>query len=236
MLIFLGALIVFFTFIVKDGFREYVKDRMDSLELAKSTYLIRSDTASMNELLPRVDRAISSLRDLIISKGHILDEKSFDAIWDNATRFWLEEDRVKPILFNVSRLLDTFPNATDEKELSRLNGILDEVTKGNREIVALITPTQNVLPKAKKERQKAIEDRTAQAVEKEGALAIKASELDEATNKLATQVFTDAEVQSKIDKSRYEFYTRLSYCLYVFGWGLALAGRLKGTSGTDADE
>lgn len=39
----LGALIIFFTFLAREGFRDELKELVDSIDAAQSVFLIRSD-------------------------------------------------------------------------------------------------------------------------------------------------------------------------------------------------
>jgi hypothetical protein len=61
LLTFVGALIVFTTFVVKEGLRERLKDFVDSVGAAESTFMIRGDTNIANSLLRSLEEDIAML-------------------------------------------------------------------------------------------------------------------------------------------------------------------------------
>lgn len=46
---FVGALIVFVTFVFKEGFRERLKELEDSLEAADSMFIVRRDVRALSD-------------------------------------------------------------------------------------------------------------------------------------------------------------------------------------------
>src|SRR5882672_6760922 len=61
LLTFAGALIVFVTFLVKEGKRESLKDLADSVDAAESVFVIRSDSFTTPVQLARMEEKIDEI-------------------------------------------------------------------------------------------------------------------------------------------------------------------------------
>jgi hypothetical protein len=56
LLIFVGALIVFVTFLVKEGLRERLKDLVDSIDTAQSVFVAERENQQMSQRLAEIYR------------------------------------------------------------------------------------------------------------------------------------------------------------------------------------
>jgi hypothetical protein len=113
LLTFAGALIVFVTFLVKEGKRESLKDLADSVDAAESVFVIRSDNFTTPVQLARVEDKIDKVGQDLYRNSKIKDMDMKDI------RFFMHfaeparEDvmflRASKTLDNASRLFEKLP-------------------------------------------------------------------------------------------------------------------------------
>src|SRR4029077_14868373 len=225
---FVGALIVFVTFILKEGLREHWKDLADALNSAQYVYSIRIDTSASNSTLHYMRKQIDDLRALVLSNGKLPSLQSLPAgeiIMENMGRLEMLVDTVEASLANIEVLVDKLPQQdTNRERLHTLNKELVEVRKGSSNVVGLVTPTD--LPKDPKKAKAAFNLLLDRAAQEESVVGDRAETLDSDAKKLVSDVLEDAK-PTRDRNSRYsDDAWWISATLYSIGWGLGLIARL----------
>jgi hypothetical protein len=221
-LAFVGALIVFTTFIVKDGIRDYVRDDVDSVKTALSVYQIRNDSQlTLSEMAHRNDQledwseqiADGSIKNLFGAKG------SFDSEMVNVDD---SLSRVYHSLDNLSDFLEKLPPSLELKEKQRV------IREKLNLVVTHLAKAQDLvfgnLPSSVEEPGE-LADRTRRAIFDVG------EEILVAGAESWTLEFNSVQYANEIVGRKERNYRRvnvLSYALYSLGWGLGLVGRLYG--------
>jgi hypothetical protein len=209
----LGALIVFITFVVKDGLRERLKDLVSSIESAQNVFAIRNDTAITSTWLQRLQEQVDWVAEKIKLRG-----TSYAGDVVEQTHSSLEitnevHESLAVSLGNISSLMEKVPGQRDNearyedlnKELTNLREQHDVLAqlfvRQPMDIVWKIAPLLNDTQKASDE-----------------------------TRALAKDVLATASEARKKREKMMNFVTWLSYVLYTLGWGLGFAGRLYGVN------
>lgn len=207
--ILVGALIVFATFVFRDGFREYLKDISDSLTAAENLYAIQ-DNDILVQNIAALQEQVSVLSDKIDGKN-VPSQNDYPAV---VTR---DSQRLKDLIMHLqimfqraSRLVDKLPS--NQKPIRKQR---DEL-------------------RAKIERMTAeIKNRAVDPDPHKQLILQKVEIMKVATLQIEALVFTDGVLDTTrriqfAAESLYGYCKRVSYLLYTLGWGLALFGRLRG--------
>ena len=118
---FIGALIVFVTFVVKDGLREQLKDLVSSIDSAESVFAIRNDANTTAMWLQRLQEQVDWIAEKIKLKG-----TSYSGDMVERTHSTLEiisevHESIAVSLDNISNLIEKVPhqeeNARKAKEI-----------------------------------------------------------------------------------------------------------------------
>jgi hypothetical protein len=126
-LTFLGAVIVFSTFIVKEGMREHLKDLSDSINAAQSEYLIRSDTTQANGMLHDILLRLESLQSSSSILGSSSDQNGAANLRLDVLLYAML--RIQTVHDNIGDLLDKLPHQEFAKiQLKELKGHFAELS------------------------------------------------------------------------------------------------------------
>lgn len=221
---FLGALIVFMTFVTKDVWRERIKDSSDSLQSDSSFYVLRFDHENLQNQLSRIELQTRG-------KGLRLGPNDHGIYYDFA--FILDANArwplytVRTMQYHLRQLFTTakLGNKQLEEEMTRQENRWSELQAAADKLSAEMYDQANLGLSGKPEEMDKISGdfalRTADASYAAHSLVVEQSNLGSAVLKEAS------EKHEKMEKD-YQFYTKLSYFLYTIGWGLGFFGHLIG--------
>lgn len=212
LLTFVGAIIVFGTFIVKDGMRERLRDATDRLTRVQDLYTIRADIV---QLAGKVD-SITIRRSRFLNQHEYPDPPPKKKDIEEAGEWIEDEVETDRLMFdNQSTLLDTLPLPHRSETISEMAGAqakLDELM-----------------------------DISSKGLYGPGAAKNLLNSLDVGQqfinhfNWARWNISEEATEAKETAEHRYSLFTWASYFLYTLGWGLGLVGRLVGvnTGGDD---
>jgi hypothetical protein len=120
-LTFVGALIVFSTFVVNESKIAKYKEAAGLIDRAQDIFNLRSDIHFMNRRLVLVDEEIKAVRSVLDRQGSkgksvVIDLSEMDKMVNDEDRPFLEESLVS--LDTTSRLLELLP--PDQAQLSKM--------------------------------------------------------------------------------------------------------------------
>src|ERR1700733_3921779 len=220
-----GAAIVFAMFVVKDAYRESLKDIVNSIQAAETSFQIISG-------FPRVDVRLTTIEQKtlvyqtpkeIVKMGQML-RKGMNAAGEEATSISNEEVTFRKEL------------GAYETDVKNLEHLLREVP-GHQEDRRFLEETERAIQEAYKSEvqdrptdgRKSSENssRIAAALEDESREATNAEILASLTE-AKEHVIRDAETERDLREDRLRTYTITSYILYPIGWLIGLVGKLTG--------
>jgi hypothetical protein len=211
---FTGALIVFVTFVIKDGLREQLKDLVSSIDSAESVFAIRNDTSMTAMWLQRLQEQVDWIAEKIKLKGTTYSSDMVERMHSSLEIINEVHDCLTVSLDNIMQLLEKAPGQREnEKKYKELEDRLRDLREQREALVMVFTrEPMSVLWKIApllNETQKASDD----------------------TRQLARDVLAEAAKERKSRETIVNAATWASYVLYTLGWGLGLAGRVYGSAG-----
>lgn len=218
---FTGAVIVFVTFIVKEGIKDHYKDLASSVDSAQSLFIICDTIRVEPEIFDRL---------LEVGKMKWGQEQVDE-------RIKIMRQDVKYVMATLSttrRLLERLPHQEERlARLAKLEGqICSESTAGlaqhamelDNDIIKNATAEINAVNSNKKTKRQSPE-----IIGVDVAMRIfNVVPLEIKTKQLADESLEIAEEIKARSEGRYRIASYLSYALYTLGWGIALAGRIFG--------
>lgn len=211
-LTFLGALIVFTTFIVKEGLREQLKDLASSIDSAESVFVIRNDGNATVRWLQRLQEQIDWIAEKIKLKGTTYSGDMIERAHSSSEIIGQVHESLTTSLDNISRLIEKIPHQEASKsEVEKLQKELQELRDHRTafELAFNREPSMDLVWKL-------------------GALLVSTQKLSDEIRDLARDVLENAE-KARVRRERVvSITTWASYALYTLGWGLGLLGRIYG--------
>lgn len=224
LIVFIGALIVFATFIVREALREELKNFVDSIDSAEGVFVVQHENALMAGRLAEVLRFVTAANanilkpprpgvptiDLVAEELHYQD--GFDTV-----------QRMADELAAAGRLLKKMPHSREDAlALAGFQSQYDvEVQRFN-----LYKPPGSATSQLELE----------QAFNVIVSIENKLWDIEANLAKF-TASFLEKSIEVKERDERYfEIATWWSYGLYVLGWGLGLVGKLYGPKGDGSVE
>jgi hypothetical protein len=201
-LTFIGAMIVFATFVVKEGFRDHLKDLVDQTDNATSVFAIRQDTERTGLVLKTIEDEIANGNAARSSERTSRATNDADTIHRDLVRFREEEPMLASSLDNVDALMDKSGNVGYGVDLFDLIKLKAEIEIASLNLNA--TPAQ-------------LND-----------LILQFETLQIRVSAIETQALVSANLAKYKNERLYSICAWVSYGLYAFGWGLGLCGRLSG--------
>lgn len=241
---FLGAVIVFATFVVKDGFRENLKNLTDSIDSAESVFLIRSD---LEDIKLHTGRSVAPRGD---------NPGMFDYAVQDIEHSRKTFDDIAYQLDNIARLIKKLPDQSSQIKFAstwreeRQETVITQsgpITGGNvfvqEESKTLAEHWQK--PQQRLTRLRQEENRIRRIMnpdhkhDEEAARAAAELSGDSAYLLHVTEAFgravLDVAMKAKDDHERsYKMYTYIGYLLYGVGSALGLVGILFGVPGASS--
>lgn len=217
-LTFVGALVVFGTFIMKDIMRENFKDLVDSLDKAESIYLVRADIRHLETKLYTPQGDPRQLLKQQLEQSLITQQGGLDALLKHGNRIRDENNSRSLELENIlefsaklhSHEIEDLKRNTQLARVSLDNELqqwrddlmksnYDSETPGSRNHLLAVT-----LPKMWEEERR----------------------LDTHIDALERAVLEEGRKLKSKNEYWYKIATRASYFFYGLGWALGLFGRL----------
>jgi hypothetical protein len=203
----LGALIVFLTFITREGLREMARDSANSLKAGQSEYYLEKQIAAMTFQLAQV-RAwtdVTGRRTLGVTVQE-LKEASYKQ------RLNMDSARIETLVMRLQSMIMGIQDLDDSERIPGATKI--------GEIITQVQTQARLLPMAASTNWEASSDLV--AIEK------KSLELEQETDDLGTNLVSKEQAQSFRDSDARDYFDEISYVLYIVGWTLALVARLVG--------
>jgi hypothetical protein len=213
---FIGALIVFVTFVIKDGLREQLKDLVSSIDSAESVFAIRNDTATTAMWLQRLQEQVDWIAEKIKLKGTSYSGDMVERMHSSLEIINEVHESLDVSLGNISQLLEKVPGQQqNEKKHKEIEDRLRDLREQREALLMIFTrEPMSILWKIApllSETQKASDD----------------------TRQFAKDVLAEATKERKQRERVVNATTWTSYVLYTLGWGLGLAGRVYGVDGVE---
>jgi DNA-binding transcriptional MerR regulator len=218
-LTFIGALVVFVTFVVKDGLREQLKDLVSSISTAESVFAIRNDTSTTTMWLQRLQEQVDWVAEKIKLKGTSFSGDMVEKLHSSLEITNEMHESLGVSLENISTLIEKVPGQLQhKKQYEELEVKLKELREKHDALLQVFTRepmaiTWTIAPLLS-ETQAASDD----------------------TRSLAKDVLSAATGARKRREAVVNAATWLSYLLYTLGWGLSLVGRLYGAEDLSVSE
>jgi hypothetical protein len=227
LLTFFGALIVFFTFIVKDALRENLKDLVDSLNAAEASAMASNETQMAIVAL----EAVQNRLDRIVGRGETDPEDRVDssiAILQTTCSLYLA------VVAENSRLIERLPSDVAAKFEERIKGAAKAQEPINARYLELL---QRQMPeKQAPESQAQDRLRNINLYTQVVLLTTQIAAQEVEVKSIGREMLIAANGIRQQDERRYRWATWASYVLYALGWGLGLLGRLASVESGAEDE
>jgi hypothetical protein len=234
---FVGALIVFVTFVIKDNLREKWKGNAEALDSAKTFFALRDDLTNVTGL-------VENIRNMVIVQNAPKDSHQ-----PSANKMQRDiEGMVNAIRNDLGTLEDSDPYF--DRDMTVLSGLIEHLPDPGPDMTMFLpikdsrnrwrTSVRSLLPKLQEFLPFA-----GQVVSKMQYPADSMTRLNELENEvlsiakegndinlrallLRKQVIQRADDLETQNKHYAEIAKWLSIALYVLGWGLGLVGKLSG--------
>jgi hypothetical protein len=215
MLTFVGTLIIFGTFIVKDALREQLKDLADSLKSAKAQFIEELNTSESFAAYARIERKVDSVKAYILDPADL--KKLIDDKLEQLTLAGERIQRMDSALANIESLSEKL---SADKNIALLIGNIQSQRQTALQKYAEVRKKGGIL----------IPDPRAYGGVRYplGEAEYSAEKLKDAVSDLSRIVLDRTESVLKKNERRSSIPTWASYFLYTLGWGLGLVGRLVG--------
>jgi hypothetical protein len=213
MLGFVGALIVFVTFMVKDGLREELKDLVSSIDSAEDVFAIRNDSSTTAMWLQRLQEQVDWVAEKTKLKGTSYSGDMVERTHSSLEITREQHESIAMAFENIRRLIEKLHGRKKEEEqLAALEKRL-EAAREEHDVLAL---------KFGREPMSVL-----WAI---APLLNETEAISEDTRQLAKDLLGAAATERKHRETVYGVSTWASYLLYTLGWSLGLAGRIFGIS------
>jgi hypothetical protein len=230
--IFIGAFIVFATFIFREEVREELKDLVGSIDSAQTVFATRRDVSAIGEQLNTVGTIASDIASTVLGGRTEIDRQQNSVL---ALRF-----RV----FATRDYAGTLAASVDN--ISHLLEKLDPKTAQNTRLTQLRAKTTNLRNRCEEEMNHlepwaidAKHPKTALEMSRLNQelmpLIIDSVDVSQDIQKLAEDVLKRAEEAKKKQERRYRIVNWLSVGFFTAGWGLGLIAKLCGVDGVSAE-
>jgi hypothetical protein len=208
---FVGALIVFVTFVVKDGVRERLKDLAASINSAESVFAIRNDTATTAMWLQRIQEQVDWVSEKVTLKGTKYSGDMVERLHSSLEITNEVHESLAVSLDNISQLLEKVPGQRqNEKKHKEIEDRLRDLREQREALLMVFTrEPMSILWKI-------------------APLLNETQMASDGARQLAKDVLTEAAKERKQRETLLGVCTWMSYILYTLGWGLGLAGRVYG--------
>jgi len=217
---FVGALIVFSTFVVREGIRERFKDLSDSISSAESVFETRADVNELPIYLAYLDYRIGTLDAKLNVDPKSNPSFTLATMRETVDLMVQNSKRAGTAIENLQRTIQTLGNDRS------INTKLSEITNDTALWKSRSDFVQNSAIAANRA-QPPQPDRITQIISKANEVNAALTNLRyDKIVPLQTELVSFAENKRAHYQKLFDLSTWASYLLYLVGWGLALAGRM----------
>jgi hypothetical protein len=197
-----GAFIIFVTFLVREGYRDELKQLVDSIDGARNVFLIRSDSRNIAEQIARLQASLGAkYPQYVMAPSNALSQSFAESILSSMD------------------LLAKVPHGEEfDKEVSAFAWRREQWSREYLRPIAPIPEGPIVHDKAKEAADAAIDKK----------LLMEASALDTETFLFGGRVVDMARKVEAEKEQHYRTSKRIYFCLFAIGWGLAIIGKIVG--------
>jgi hypothetical protein len=233
-----GALVVFVTFVAKEGIRERMKEVTDSIEGAENVFLAQTGSSIKSIAFADLARRMLVNQQNLERYTHPLVDKAQPGYNIFADRFvnerleltWEAFQHVDTLVSNTSRLKRRLPERSTDIDDGFIF-IRDNTAKLGASYKELRDNEEAEARPRGVNHATYLMQRFTQTVQL-GAWSV---QLADHAYELAEEVLEAADKAREKAERRYRMWTWISYGLYSLGWGLALAGTMYGIRASGAD-
>jgi hypothetical protein len=210
----IGALLVFVTFVAKEGLRDHYKDQNDALDSARRAFIARSDSDNISVQMRNLKRMLIRNEGLPTNSfGYVTDQESL--LFEMAGGIRKKLDNAQDILKGIpqSKVIRTNIDALQEvlSEIHRKRGDFDEQIGLWEEESKRMSRLQTVPPGD----SLALHE-----------LTILTQRANFQTDRLNSSVLKSATYSLEKNEERLRIFNWVSWIAYALGWGLSLVGGL----------
>lgn len=226
LLIFSGALIVFLTFVIKEGLGEYWRETAGKIDMAQYVYGIRRDTSNPESRNSTIRSIVADYR-AELKEEHLPTGQAYKAMALKLER----KDRllmdVGQTIMNIRIVAETLPNSDEyAKEIEELD------RKAMQSGIAILRVFGTLPGDKPGETKPSSHDDYVEAVKEQGVavdqIAAKVDDLSEKETALVIRILRDAQSIRKSHDNYSRWAWWISALLFAIGWGLGLLGKLYG--------
>jgi hypothetical protein len=232
-----GATVLLGTFLAKETRKDQLKELIDSIDTAETSYIMRVENRRTFAELTRFEQSFNKFKQNPTKPQHDdFGGGSGDSSWpaqgeiDNdvfksVVEDWGENEQV---LDNVNRLAAKLPQSS----ALDLIAIRDEDNKVSSELATLAVETGNFERNpgmSSKERSANADTLNKRIYAAAGAM----EPIDSGTKKISQKILDMAEAERQSDEHKYKIWSVGFYVLYFLGWSIGVAGILLGDDEKD---
>jgi hypothetical protein len=226
---FSGASVVLLTFIVKDGWRESVKNLADTVESAQNIYTLRADGLATASQLGGLTSEVEAIR------GKIEDNQlgmTLSGINRGMLLYSGQLRQLETSTDNLSHLNEKL--ATGEYLRQKIGDVRVQIRTQQEAFREIGLMTVQVARRA--DQHGSLSDDDAKAISRRiFDFNWQLVTLDRQVATLTSDTLTNAENEYSNREKSYRKATWISYCLYGIGWIVGLIGRLTGSEDMETD-
>ena len=213
LLSFVGALIVFVTYVVKEGFRDSLKEKLDALQNEKTTYELQSNANTILGTVQGIDSMLQPIFQRQVGNGAQPGTLGGDPNLVKARAVAFDREYDKHVLDSLTPLAAALGRKQDEGALKHLTAQFEHAGE------------------PLKAANEAIAGRSDIAGERLAGASSEVQALSQSVQRFRYDLLEYAERETQRAESSYHLFIWLSYGLYPLGWGLGLIGRLYNVEG-----
>ena len=225
---FVGAFVVFATFVTKEVVRDNLKDVVSAFENAQTTFALRDQNARMTTMITEIRTRVVALNDKSLPKMPL-------GVWRVSQAYaGVEQTRETIQLLGqsldiVTPLAQKLPK--DEKrdvELVECTKLIDQTRD---DYLKAQTVLKDVLTRAQSSKRDLTKEDEQRAESVAGAYIAVEQQAADRISALESGVLSEAPKYREEQERRYAWWNKWSYYLYSLGWGLGLIGKIYGVEG-----
>jgi len=214
-LTFLATVVVFATFVIKDGLREDAKDQLADITKAQDDYTRRLDKG---EILEKLEQMEGAENDRTVKVSETVGSRATEYGLAEVVSTQVQVGSYHSMLSDVERLLKALPPNPKLQELE---------TSANNAIEALVPLNQHFHQLiADKDPNQMGKVATAEQAHAADMLLVQDGIAFEAVGVYDAFVFDGAEKEHEVREATYRTFTRWSYFLYGLALFLGLVGKI----------
>jgi hypothetical protein len=221
-----GALIVFVTFVVKEGIRDFMRDNVSSLDAVEIAYFTHAQNLGTFDLVADLSFKVNAISDAVLPPSRDFVRANRKEIESAVFASQMSVTQTKMLFQFVNDLVGKLPNSEKDikREARELDRRLETVSDNEDTLVHILKD-----PKS----DDGTDNKALHDLAKEEHVA---EQLNADIITFSDRVFRTFRERKRDAQRVVNVSTWVSYALFTLGWGLALIGRLYGVespAGTD---